>query len=492
MHACLKISEILQVIFAKVIQVTASDVRTSYTYTTLYHLALTCRAFRELALDALWARIQTSDVLVMCLPQNARSESVKLTRIGDRDMSGISISRGYKFHVPCRVKLLRPLVDDYWAIFQKYARRVRSLTFEKYDIVTDRGLHDSAALALLDSHDSPSPSFPLLRELYWYDDRDVLLPCLQRCISTTLTRLIIHSELWPSAMVDLVAGVGKACPNIKEFRCSTPPASACATLSDIVTCWDDLEILEAGAVNARALKHLGSLKQLRELKMFVPEGYKLELTSTFSVIFSVNKISITAPRVKLLLAFLAPLQLSVKSAQLNTDTAPNAVDLDHLLSFLTEHFEPNVLESLNVGVARPTRFADYAPFQLTYFHLPKVLDFVSAWPQMEHLYLNTDWGRKVTRFGVTFRGLAGILERCPNLRSLGINLDTTTTQNLTFSVRHPYTGITKEEITDLSVGYAECNDVEAVDNVLAGMWPNLSYIHCACPKNPYYEYPSTS
>jgi len=121
----------------------------------------------------------------------------------------------------------------------------------------DRGLHDSAALALLGSHSSSSPLFPLLRELNWYDERDVLVPSLQGCISTTLTRLVIHSEHWPSTMVDLVAGLGKACPQMKEFCCSSPPISACTVLSDLVTGWDELEILETGAVDGRcSILHL--------------------------------------------------------------------------------------------------------------------------------------------------------------------------------------------------------------------------------------------
>lgn len=76
MHACLQLSEILQVIFANFTEVkTSSSVRPSYT--TLYHLALTCRTFREPALDALWAYIQLTDVLITCLPQNVRARPVE-------------------------------------------------------------------------------------------------------------------------------------------------------------------------------------------------------------------------------------------------------------------------------------------------------------------------------------------------------------------------------------------------------------------------------
>lgn len=515
MHACLQISEILRIIFAEVTQITKSGIQPSYI--TLYHLALTCRAFREPALDVLWAHIPTPGVLVMCLPQDARSQPILKLTASNFDQfrctaSGIAAA--------FRVRLLRPLTDDDWATFRMYARRVRSLTFEKHDPMSytmrrDNRLHDSVALALLGSPTLTLPPFCGLRELYWYDQRDVLLPCLQRCISTTLTRLVIHSEHWPSAMVDLVAGLGTACPKIKEFRCSIPPAGVCAMLSDLVTCWDDLEILETGAVNAQALQHLASLKKLRVLKILVPEGRSLDLdpTSTFSVMFSLDKFSITAASIELLLAFLAPLQISAKSAKLNIESAPNADDLDHLFSSLAEHFKPNVLKSLVVGVDRPIGFDDHTLFELTTSAFRKiraftgltnlnlssihvfitddeVLDLVSAWPQLECLDLATAWDWRVTRLGVTFGGLAGILERCPNLRSLGVNLDTWLPHDSLVHFDNKYTGITSEKVTDLGVGYAECDDIEAIGNLLAGMFPSLTHIYLSHPIDMDYDDPS--
>ncbi|KAG2060686.1 hypothetical protein BDR06DRAFT_948047 [Suillus hirtellus] len=446
MHTPLQTSEILRLIFAEVTQVTGGGIQPSYT--TLYHLALTCRAFREPALDALWARKPTLDVLVMCLLQYARSQPIPGLTWENFDQFVESTSSGIA--AAFRVRLLRPLTTDDWATFQMYARRIRSLTFAKYNaesytLMGDRGLHDSAALALLGSPASPLSPFPLLRELYWNDQRDMLLPCLQRCISNSLTRLVIHSGLWSSAMVDLVAGLGKACPMIKEFRCSMPPASACAMISDIVTYWDDLEILEMGVVNAQVLQHLASLKKLRELKMLAPEGHSLDedLASTFSVKFSLDEFSITAARIEELLAFLAPLKISAKSANLKIDTASNADDLGQLLSSLIEHFDPNVLESLDVSMARPTDPTNHALPELSALAFQKILvfteltnlkissihasvtdhellDLISAWPKMEHFHLNTacDWG--VARLRVTFHGLADIIERCPNLHSLGI------------------------------------------------------------------------
>lgn len=507
MHVCLQVSEILRVIFAKVTEVRASNIRSSYA--TLYHLALTCRTFRELALDALWAHIHASYILVMCrLPQDAGPHCQRVIFGRDLSISAISICRSDMATAGCMVRFPRSLVDDDLAIFQKYVCQIRSLTFEKYD-VRHRWLRGSIEPVPWDLHASPSTSISR-HQLYWYDNRDVLLSSLQRCVSTTLTRLVIHSECCPPALVDLLASVGKACSKIKEFRCSTPTASARTMLSDIIPCWDDLEILETVVVNAQTLKHFASLKQLRELNILVPEGYSLETTSPFSVILSMDKIGMTAPRLKLLLAFLAPLQLSVKRAQLNIETATNAVDLDYLLSSLTEHFESNVLESLNVGVACPTDFDDHTLFELTTSALRRlwaftgltnldlssmyisitddeIIDLVSAWPQMTHLHLDTDWEWEVTRMGVTFLGLAGVLKRCPELRSLGINLDTTAPTNSPSLTHHQYAGTTGEQITDLRVGYAECNDVEAIGNILHRMCPSLNHIHSTRPVNPDYE-----
>lgn len=86
--------------------------------------------------------------------------------------------------------------------------------------------------------------------------------------------------------------------------------------------------------------------------------------------------------------------------------------------------------------------------------------------------------------GVTFGGLAGILERCPNLRSLGVNLDTFPPYD---SPVHQNTGITRETFTDLSVGHAACEDVEAIGNLLAGMFPNLTQIYRAHPIDIDYD-----
>ncbi|KAG1898221.1 uncharacterized protein F5891DRAFT_1045015 [Suillus fuscotomentosus] len=117
----------------------------------------------------------------------------------------------------------------------------------------------------------------------------------------------------------------------------------------------------------------------------------------------------------------------------------------------------------------------------------EVLDLVSAWPEMECLYLDSAWDWGISFMGVTFGGLAGILERCPNLRSLGVNLDTFPPYDSPVHVDNQNTGITREKFTDLSVGHAACEDVEAIGNLLAGIFPNLTQIYRAHPIDIDYD-----
>ncbi|KAF8065070.1 hypothetical protein FPV67DRAFT_1782072 [Lyophyllum atratum] len=75
MHPCLKIPEILSAIFENIInrQYWTTPLAGS---ATLLNLALTCKMFKDPALDVLWHTIQTLDPLVHCLPADA----IRLTR----------------------------------------------------------------------------------------------------------------------------------------------------------------------------------------------------------------------------------------------------------------------------------------------------------------------------------------------------------------------------------------------------------------------------
>ncbi|KAG2029883.1 hypothetical protein BDR03DRAFT_261569 [Suillus americanus] len=130
--------------------------------------------------------------------------------------------------------------------------------------------------------------------------------------------------------------------------------------------------------------------------------------------FLLDEFSTIAASTELLLAFLVPLKICTKSAHLNIDTVSSVVYLDLLLSSLAEHFNPNVLESLDVGVGRPTDPSNHVLFELaasafrnirgftkltnlnlSSMHVSitdgEVLDLLSAWPTMEHLYFDTTW-----------------------------------------------------------------------------------------------------
>ncbi|KAG6839825.1 hypothetical protein C0991_011290 [Blastosporella zonata] len=73
MHNCLQIPEILDAIFVNLVDVHSHD-DTDIPFpgsTTLVNIALTCRAFKESALDVLWNTISGLDPIVGCLPHDA-------------------------------------------------------------------------------------------------------------------------------------------------------------------------------------------------------------------------------------------------------------------------------------------------------------------------------------------------------------------------------------------------------------------------------------
>ncbi|KAF8062193.1 hypothetical protein FPV67DRAFT_1654822, partial [Lyophyllum atratum] len=118
MHPCLRIPEILSTIFQNVID--RQNWKTPFSGSqTLLNLALTCKLFKEPALDVLWHTIQALQPLIRCLPADAicltpgrliGEEEVKL-----RLNRNISSSDGYtiqKYGSKVRVVAMAP----YWQL----------------------------------------------------------------------------------------------------------------------------------------------------------------------------------------------------------------------------------------------------------------------------------------------------------------------------------------------------------------------------------------
>lgn len=78
----------------------------------------------------------------------------------------------------------------------------------------------------------------------------------------------------------------------------------------------------------------------------------------FSMIFSLDKFGIRAPRIDSLLVLLAHFKISTKCVQLAIETALEAFYLDLPFSSLVEHFKPDALKSLSScgDCPQPSRF----------------------------------------------------------------------------------------------------------------------------------------
>ncbi|KAF8062194.1 hypothetical protein FPV67DRAFT_1672675 [Lyophyllum atratum] len=125
MHSCLKIPEILCTIFQNVID--RQDWKAPFSGSaTLLNLALTCKLFKEPALDVLWHTIQTLEPLIRCLPADAirLTNSSRFQRLGDNPEPE-DLERSSDPHI--RLRLTRNISSSDGYTIQKYSSKVREV-----------------------------------------------------------------------------------------------------------------------------------------------------------------------------------------------------------------------------------------------------------------------------------------------------------------------------------------------------------------------------
>lgn len=84
MHRCLQVPEIV-ILLSKALDQTNLFSEEYPDDRDLLSMALTCRAFLDPALDALWGHISSLDPIISCLPQNLWRKKTKVHDVdGDR------------------------------------------------------------------------------------------------------------------------------------------------------------------------------------------------------------------------------------------------------------------------------------------------------------------------------------------------------------------------------------------------------------------------
>ncbi|KAH7930960.1 hypothetical protein BV22DRAFT_19209 [Leucogyrophana mollusca] len=481
MHQCLLIQEILISIFRHVIgplnvELALDDFVGLWDRKSLAALARTCCAFRDPALDLLWARLHTFNPLIQCLP-------------------GV-----WELHSPPNsgpiIKLRRPILAADWRIFHKYARRVRALGGGYVNKGSSR--IDTSVMHALCSYPSLStPILPNLRYLYWDDSRKELFPFLRFFLTPSLVRLELSLDSWTDSKLTTLSSLGALCPALKEYYCPNPRAIAMPAISESILQWEKLEVLETGIPSSEALRHLSLSAYLKHLIVHLPPdlsaavprasfGASLPSVTLLASTLShctrfVEQIKLSPQTVRIVLyhpssEHLAQAFLTSLASRLSADTTQR-ITIEHYNCDISEIDKPEnvwgwatMIPFTSFGNLRTLNIKSFCSSGLDDDDLDRL---ASSWPLLETFILGTEhnW---YTPAKLTHRGLLALLSRCPRLRSLGLVFDATTIGPP--SLDKPGCGAMNVNITTLDVGNSAVGEALFVAAFLSAILPNVKTI----------------
>ncbi|KAH7924768.1 hypothetical protein BV22DRAFT_1047264 [Leucogyrophana mollusca] len=489
MHQCLQIPEILVLISSKIHEPPTSG-DTSWgslpqreARAALACLARTCGKFKEPALDVLWSYLKSFAPLIQCLP---------------RDLW----TRGNG----CCLEFTRPLCTSDWAIFQRYAQRVRVLGSSDYG----PALFETTSYTIMDTLSSflaeGACFLPNLRELNWLDPRDhrdepsdtdfsSLLPLFLAPHLTGLCFELASGSTEPSvAELSGISSPHVSSPFIKRFECQETSETLMQSISESISHWHHLEYVNAGALNQNAMTHLCSLRSLKQLKVHLEQKCKptsARFPPTLES-FAMFPSSLTICEEYLKDVYLAPDHLYIYPTGRKR---PSASSFQRFFTFLPSRFSVANLHIMEFVCSGPDveypplvwsletfkplfEFRNMTTFRSSYFCSAELSnrdlgEIALSWPQLEVLDLGTisDW--RVPSL-ITFKGVLYVLRNCPRLRELGLVIDATIMDPAAIEWRG--TDVINARIEQFNVGCSDIRDPASVASLLSNILPRLRKI----------------
>ncbi|KAH7921197.1 hypothetical protein BV22DRAFT_1198366 [Leucogyrophana mollusca] len=470
MHHCLRVAEILTIIFSHL----RRDLR------ALAFLARTCRTFQGPASDILWADVRRLTPLVKCLPED-------LWSVGP---PGVPTNMR-AFPLRGQVLFLRPMVLKDWIIFRRYSQRVRNLEISSANAAIFRALCNPP---------DPSYLFPGLLSLRWSNKatQQDAIPFLRSLIKPTLLSISLPARIY--RQID-VTSLGLLCPNIQCIllgedpdgegyltadvgsrmirQCQTLKRFDCfSTISDEtllqLACLPALESLSFTPSNTTSFGHLKGLPQafpaLRELTVvahvFVPFMAFLESVDLALITLNIRGTAAFGNTgIPDNLFAMLPSQCrrdTLSSIHISDEWQPRM----DLLTYDPEYLRPlSAFKNLTSLVIRTTRSL--------LLNDDNLKELALAWPRLENLQLVSSHSWRVQP-SITLPGLLPLLEHCPRLASLAILVDTTTTPAKASQL--PGKGIRNTLLTEINVDRSRISSPVFVAAFLSDILPNLRRI----------------
>ncbi|KAF9223030.1 hypothetical protein BS17DRAFT_149807 [Gyrodon lividus] len=479
MHKCLSINEILTTIFHHTFIVPKPEPKSREfrDRRTLARLARTCRYFLEPALNVLYYEISDLLWLIKCMPDD-------LWVVNGKQLS-----------------FKRPMKQSDWDVFLRYARRVRSLEFDRHCIVTTH-LNVYVALA---QPPPPVVMFPRLIHLRCGEYRPEAVPFLQLLLQPTVVHVDIDNLMSNALTYCVLPFLPSRCPRVRQFMAFRnfvfqKGDHVLTEFSKVLCQLTELEALRCAELTDESVLHLSQLLRLKILRADLRLNSLDYLESALGHIgFPVlREALLSAPTMSHCLRFLKLIRsTSVDTINLNVDDETCAADYKNIFTSWAANPSYRNLSVIDISEMRVWRdydekhiidIATLRPlFQLKRLTCLKletlctydldnvaIKEIAAAWPLLETLDVSIrECGWEIPS-KVTLQGLIPLLRDCPNLTLLGVVVDATILPAT--SIKLPGAGVRNTSLEFLWLADSKITRSSLVAAFLSAVAPNIEQI----------------
>ncbi|KAF8137589.1 hypothetical protein EV363DRAFT_1254472 [Boletus edulis] len=427
MHRCLNIVEVLRAIFREVHHQSRGSA-------TLARLARTCRAFNGVALDVLWATLDSFVYLIQCLPRD-------LWKIEPADR---------------KLTFQRPMSLRDWEIFFRYSSRIRNL-FQSVgpEILTQCSSLGDDVIFALSNPPTYGPLIPYLRKLYWDKPNRKYASLLRLLLTPSLVTLSLSFCTLRSPEVSILTSIGTVCPSLKTL-CITSHRSYAnildakgeKILSEALLYLHSLESLSCPALDEAAIVHLSHLPFLADLSMELQLDFQLEKVWPYiapPAFASINSLMLHANALSMLTSLLEPMRFKPTTVAFVVASTPTPDALRLFFLALASACGSERLSRVSLTTCSE-RQRGAPPQQVTLSTFQSLLAFPNIhafefdvpcdvalddnaitmltkhWSGLAILSINAKSGWGITS-RVTHQGLMTLLSRCPTLTEFALAID---------------------------------------------------------------------
>ncbi|GLB43066.1 hypothetical protein LshimejAT787_1205150 [Lyophyllum shimeji] len=435
MHRCLKVAEILFLIFERLYDQPA----------TLGALAETCTGFSETALNLLWRALSSLVPLIKVMPEDLWAVEPETS---PRCM-------GLKVLI-----FTRQLEERDWERFRFYAGRIHRFGYYRPGIPFENGIHiHENVLTALTSYTPVCSLLPNLRALQAVLEGPHILKSpsfFPAILCPRLTEIKIRAMSLSKEMYTFLSSVACLCPNLRSLDIHTSEedivtSEFISAMEHLVCSLPDIRRLsvefpeEALCTTSAMIDHLGSLPNLSIcfISQVPPDKTMSELQSLFTTeggrFPALSKFAYTAPTLALARAVIESLQCPLQ--QLAVDISASEEPIPALASFtssfryhrcsssltsfcLTGYSELDSVDSASMCAAFSSLFSLRAleHIYIGFFWVSHLDDTwyanaATAWPHLRALDFSYNDPPKVT-----LSGLIPLIRNCRRLDTLTLSI----------------------------------------------------------------------